>query len=338
MAVPTSRTKILGTQVAESGTPLRPIITYINGDIAWLISFPRPESDKNKNGKIYYHVVIDPWFGKPAKVLSSLVLVMRPGRDPSIANRASLDAAILEIEAAAGHSLIESDVEPAVDAIFIMGMAADHCHKESLIQFSTTTPVFAVPVAARSITQWKHFKSVVTMSSCDPNKTPWREAHPGSPLPSWLTAFPPTVNKFNNFGLVLITSANPSQDEMILIAPHGISADEPSLKAFEASTNTSVKMLALIAPLKDSYTFGLQTVLGIKDGLSIAVATKTKYYIRSGDFVSLEYAGFLSYFVRDEPRDLQWGIDALGEKDISWREAEQPAMIEVENGGSFVMA
>jgi hypothetical protein len=331
MAAATSRTQVLKSHFAQPEAILRPVITYINGDVAWLVSFPRPTSAKSANGRVYYHATTDPWFGQPARVLTSLLLEMKLGQDPGLPSRAALDAAIVEIELAAGNSLVPTNADPAVDAIFVTGMA-EHCHKESLLQFSTSTPVFAVAAAASSIASWGHFKIVVTMSSCDPSKTPWKEGHPGSPLPAWLTAFPPAVTRLNNFGLALITSASHSENELILMAPHGISANEASIKGLA----TSVKMLALVAPLKDGYAFGVQTVLGVKDGLAIGQTAGTQYYVRSGDFVSLKYRGFIGWFVSDVPRDLQWGLDELRKELGPGKAIEQPTMVEVENGESYV--
>ncbi|RDW57609.1 hypothetical protein BP6252_13691 [Coleophoma cylindrospora] len=327
-----SRAQVLQASAVQTEAVLRPVITYINGDVAWLVSFPRPTSDKSVGGKVYYHAVIDPWFGQPSLVVTSFLLEMKLGRDAGLFSRAAIDAAIVEIELAAGNSLDPTDADPAVDAVFVTGMA-EHCHKESLLQFSISTPVFAVAAAASTIGPWGHFDTVVTMLSCDPSKTPWKEGHPGSPLPAWLTAFPPTVTRINNFGLALVTSVNDSVNELILMAPHGISADETSIKGFA----TTVKMLALVAPLKDSYVFGVQAVLGVKDGLAIGQAAGMQYYVRSGDFVSLKYRGLISWFLSDVPRDLEWGADELKKQLGAAKADKQPTLVEVENGGSYVL-
>ncbi len=39
---------------------LRPILTSLNGDNAWLISLPRPAVERQASAKAYYHVVSDP--------------------------------------------------------------------------------------------------------------------------------------------------------------------------------------------------------------------------------------------------------------------------------------
>ena len=149
-----------------------------------------------------------------------------------------------------------------------------------------------------------------------------------------MTVFPPAVTNFNNFGLALISSANSSENELILMAPHGFSADESSVKGLA----TAVKMLALVVPLKDSYSFGLKTVLGVEDGLAITqTASGTPYYVRSGDFVGLKYKGIIGWSVSDVPHDLQWGVDQLSKKLGPDEVIKQPTLVEVENGGSYVL-
>ncbi|KAF4631429.1 hypothetical protein G7Y89_g6702 [Cudoniella acicularis] len=270
MPVTANRKQVLETHLAKADAASRPIITYMNGDVAWLVSMPNPRADKSAGGKAYYHAVIDPWFGQPAVDVASFLLETTPGldchgprrealrkplarqrlmisashpylsssslycttnrhSDPALPNRAAIDAAIVEIEAAAGNSLMHTYANPAVDAVFVMHIAADHCHKGSLLQFSTSTPVFAAPKPASKIRSWNHFDTVTTMASCDPSKTSWKDGHSGAPLPAWLTAFPIPVTRYNNFGLALVTSANPSEDELIIIAPHGIRADEAAI-------------------------------------------------------------------------------------------------------------
>jgi hypothetical protein len=42
--------------------PGRPILTHLNVDTSWLISFPRPSPAKPHDvARSYFHVVIDPW-------------------------------------------------------------------------------------------------------------------------------------------------------------------------------------------------------------------------------------------------------------------------------------
>ncbi|KAJ5051827.1 uncharacterized protein L3040_001598 [Drepanopeziza brunnea f. sp. 'multigermtubi'] len=332
MTATTDRTHALRVQFADPKAVSRPIITYINGDVSWLISLPRPASDKSTQGKAFYHAVIDPWFGQPSVFIAPMFLEMALGRDPGLPNRAAVDAAIAEIELAAGNSLVPTDEDPAVDAIFVMG-SAEHFNQESLLQFSSSTPLFAIAAVASTAHSWGHFDTVVTMASCDPSKTPWADGHPGVPLPEWLTVFPPAVTRFNNFGLCLITSVNPAEKEMILMGPHGIGADEAFVHGFAQT----VKMLALIAPLKDSYSFGIKTVLGVEDGLALARSTGARYYVRNGDFVSLKYKGIIGWTVNDVSHDIQWGVDQLKGRLAGKGVEEEPTLVEVENGGSYVV-
>lgn len=327
-----NRVQTLKSHLALPGAALRPVITYVNGDVSWLISFPRPISDKNEHGKVYYHAIIDPWFGEPVQVFTSLLLEMELGREPSISSHAALCTAIEEIELAAGNKLHSTEEEPAVDAIFILGLA-EHCTKKTLRQFSPFTPLFAAPIAASTCASWGHFKTVVKMASVDTSKISWKDGHPGAPLPAWLTAFSPAVTKFNNFGLALISSTGNTEEEFILLAPHGIFSKEPSLKGL----GPKMKMLALVAPLKDSYAFGKQSVLGVKDGLQIGQMMGTQYYVRSGDFAGLKYKGMISWTLREVSHDLQWGVDALRNERGTEKIVNIPTLVEVENGASYVM-
>ncbi|KXJ88678.1 hypothetical protein Micbo1qcDRAFT_166111, partial [Microdochium bolleyi] len=57
-----NRTELLREHQASSqATALRPILTSINGNVAWLVSLPRPSPSPSANA--YFHVVVDPWFG-----------------------------------------------------------------------------------------------------------------------------------------------------------------------------------------------------------------------------------------------------------------------------------
>ncbi|KAI9163949.1 hypothetical protein HJFPF1_05584 [Paramyrothecium foliicola] len=337
MAGAASRTQDLKSRLADADAKLQPVLTYINGDVSWLVSFPRPVAEQSVSGKFYYHAVVDPWFGQPTTSISSYVLEMSLGRDPGLDSRAALDAAIVEIEDAAGNSIAPTDAAPAVDAVFVMGLAGDHCHKPSLLQFVAATPVFAIAGVAKTISSWQHFANVGTLPGCDPSKTSWKDAHLGSPMPEWLTVFAPTVTRLNNFGLALITSAKQPEHQLILMAPHGIAADESSIKGLVATTKPPVKMLALLAPLKEGYLFGLKTSLGVDDGLAIVREAGNACYVRSGDFVSLKFGGLLSYGIRDEPHDMQWGIDQLKKTLGQGETIQKPRLVEVENGASFLL-
>lgn len=141
------------------------------------------------------------------------------------------------------------------------------------------------------------------------------------------------MENFNNFGLLFITSANDSENEMILLAPHGISAKEPSVKGLPEI----VKMLALVRLLKDSYVFRMSTLFGVKDALSITQKAVIQYYICSSDFVILKYKGLIGRSVRDVPRDLQQGIDELRKEVRPDTVIKLPTLAEVGNRDSYML-
>jgi hypothetical protein len=335
-----TRCETIKAQLQDSGLASRPILTYVNGDVSWLISFPRPtaEVEEPSMTKKYYHAVLDPWFRTPAIQFASLLLTMQHGRPPGIGSREELDRAIVEIEASAGHDLKLSEYSSAVDGVFVMGFAADHCHKDSLLEFPPNTDVFASSDAIKMMRCWNHFASVIEIPSFDPRKSMWPSAHLGPALPSWLTVFKPTTAYFNNFGLAMITSIDPAHHELLLFAPHGFYASEASIHALaEARAAPEVSLLALVAPLKDSYALGMSQVASVAEAMKIAQYFDMRYFVRNGDFVSLKYGGVISYTVKDIPRDMQYGLDQVRQQLRGARNLKKPMEVEVGNGDSYVL-
>ena len=81
----------------------------------------------------------------------------------------------------------------------------------------------------------------------------------------------------------------------------------------------------------------MKTVLGVEDGLAIAQIVPMQYYVRSGDFVSLNYKGVIGWTASDVPHDLQWGLDQLKKEAGAEKVLNQPTLLEIENGGSYVL-
>ncbi|KPI34364.1 uncharacterized protein AB675_4907 [Cyphellophora attinorum] len=339
-SVASERVKSLHDHFGKPNAPMRPILTFINGDVSWLISLPRPAAERASGPKkAYYHVAIDPWFGEQSAVgLTGLLLRMDLGAPAAISSRVELDAAVVDIEAAAGHVLVPTDAAPAVDAIALTIVTADHTDKPSLLEFAPRTPVFAVGAAARSVQGYGHFNTVVQIAGgFDPSTAPWKEAsHPGAPLPDWLTIFAPAVTHLNNFGLVIITSADPKRPEAILNAPHGIAASERSIQALAALEPPAV-ILALIAPVKQAFFFNKLTVFGAEQAVRIADETKARYWLRTGDLVNLKYGGLIGYWLSDVHHDVEWGRQQL-RKDFGERVFQTAEPLAVPNGGTLVLA
>lgn len=78
---------------------LRPILTFINGDNCWLVSVPRPVSERasDSNGRFYFHIVLDPWLFGQAVYKSKLVLHFTQQTPPAIPDVSSIGAEIDDV-------------------------------------------------------------------------------------------------------------------------------------------------------------------------------------------------------------------------------------------------
>ncbi|KAJ1337178.1 hypothetical protein MN608_00028 [Microdochium nivale] len=353
-------------------TPLRPILTSINGNVAWILSFPRPQPQSPTTAatstKAYHHVVVDPWFGDLAVAGSRLVIGMTLENPPALKSKADIDEAIREIEAATGEPGTLDPTSELVDAILVTG-AVEHCSKPALLQFSPATPVYVTDASIASVLGWKHFDAVVRLIPFEPSAptgdddgsaVPWKSGHTGPPLPDWLTIAALKVGAFNNFVVALVTTAaqisapeNSRDGEAILVAAHGVYATEPALQTLLSSPR--LRLLAHLAPYGDSYTAGFQSTCGVADGLAVAQVPEhgMRYYVHSGDpeQARLSYVGVLSWLLRFEDRTLEWGVRQLregkggdgivyGEDDAvaeGCRKIKMPKEVVVGNGTSFVL-
>ncbi|KAG6356365.1 hypothetical protein INS49_015753 [Diaporthe citri] len=202
--------------------PPRPILTSLNGDGSWLMSFPLPPAElRQENGvgrKRFYHVVVDPWLRGPATMVSPWLVFIERTEPAAVSDGAGVEAVVHEIEelaAAARGEVFDADSDaqsqpPLVDAIFIKLHLLDHLHQPTLETFDKRIPVFATAQAAPTIHGWGHFDTVVETldykryngdgNSDKSDSTAagvptadrgshWKTFHPGKPLPEWLSVF-----------------------------------------------------------------------------------------------------------------------------------------------------
>ena len=304
---------------SNGGEQLRPILTNLNDDNAWLLSCPRPAAERAATGRIYYHIALDPWLTKEGANLGfSWILGMKRTSEASAPDAAALGALVDRIEAIA--SMRESSngaVQPSghlpVDAIFISNESGDHCHFETLSSFPSEVPVFAAPKAAQKIAGWKLFNTLIQTKSFNPATESWQVAHPGSPLPEWITPIDIVGHTVAHFGLAIIISSQPPDHgselhELIALVPHGLLPTEPHLQNLTVTASPPIKTLALMHPLKESWTLGVQIYLGVSNALAIIRQSQATYYVKTADLV-LDYTGFLSYALSEKPWTLQSGLE-----------------------------
>lgn len=177
----------------------RPIIHRLNGDNSWFLQIPRPDSAVRHGSRLYYNILIDPWFNGPQTDLSwwfSLQYHVVPSAVQSIAD---LEDLAREIELLASELRPQDsrrsdgcsqDEEEApgtlIDAVAISHEFTDHCHEETLLQVNRDVPIFTTKEAAALIGSWNHFRTIITIPVFGKeHDTHWRSTSI-PPLPDWV--------------------------------------------------------------------------------------------------------------------------------------------------------
>jgi hypothetical protein len=335
----------------------RPILTSLNGDNSWLISFPRPAEERARPGsKAYFHVVSDPWLTGSAKLASPWIMELRTTEPAAVPSGAAVEAVIREIEdaAASAHLIPEgsSPSSPIVDAIFLNFHYPDHLDEATLRTFDPSTLVFATPECAASVRRWNYFTHLTETRDLDPaTNSHWPSLHPGGGLPSWLSVFRLPGHSTLNFATAFVYSPSQKKHEVILHSPHGIKATQPPLQSLlshlpsssssssEDDDTQAITVLAILHGLKDSFSFGVATVLGVMGGLALERAAKPKYWVKSHDAM-LGYSGVIAWVAKtnDVARTMKSGLEEEREKGgVERGEGKEPNLVEVGNGGCFVL-
>ncbi|KPM41915.1 hypothetical protein AK830_g4679 [Neonectria ditissima] len=345
-----SRRDTLQAHFASPNAVSRPILTSMNGDNSWLISFPRPSADRA--ARAYYHVVFEPWLAGPVTLLTSWIIGVALTAPPKISSIEDIEGAIRQIEEAAGTVIPAADTQSegkytgGIDSIMLGFHYDDHTNQATLQQFNENIPVIATPEAAGIVKSWGHFKTITTIQSLAPSAESWRDAalHPGSPVPSWLTPIRLPGPAVLNFGLAIIwthaTDDGGEVHEVIFNSPHGTRLDGGPIQAF-LKAEPRTKKLAMLHGLKESHTAAIQTTYGVKGGLALYRRLGgVKYWVLSHNS-TLKYSGifmWLSWTV-DTRRTMDWALEEEGKtKGDGEGELDRPDLVEVDNGGCFVLA
>ena len=341
----------LRDQLESAPNQLRPIITSLNGDNSWLWSFPRPPAERASSGKVYYHVVFEPWLNGPTSQFSSWVIHLQLSSPPAAANADDVIAIARRIEAVAADVLgtprrAVDEKDLGIDAILLGFHYLDHVHEPTLRTFDKRIPVIATPEAAAIVEPWGHFDTIRRISNFTADASTWRDTalHPGAPLPSWITPIRLLGHHELNYCTVLIwTHEDDSGSEIheaIIQSPHGVRLDSgpfsSSLQAF-LDSSPPTERLALFHGLKESHAVGMKNTYGAENGLALWRSIGgAKYWIPS-HHSELWYSGLLmrALWVYDTPRTLEW---ALGRELSKDGKLDDPNLVEVKNGESFVLS
>jgi hypothetical protein len=229
---------------------------------------------------------------------------------------------------------------PLVDVISVHHSLSDHNHEETLRTFDSTIPVFASKDSIATVRGYNHFADVKIIPELVPGDGNWRNLHPGSPLPSWLSPIRLTGggNVELNFTTALIWSSDAETHEMLLYSPHGIPSDHPSFQTLAHKFTPSVTTLAMLFALKENFAWGFRQTLGVDGALLVARQLKPKHWIATADS-PLHYSVVVLYGVKDTHRTLASALEieknaACKEIDTSWT---VPNPLEVDNGSCFFL-
>jgi hypothetical protein len=332
--------------VVKAFATRRPILHHLNADTSWLLQIPRPANAVKHGSRIYFNVLIDPWFVGGQSDVAKWFSQQFHAIESAVKSVAEVDELARQVEILAGgfkmgngrkrKATATMDAETFVDAVAISHEFTDHCHKDTLLEVHRDVPVFATEQAASLISGWNHFRSVTTTPTFKDNAD-WHD-YSLPPLPSWLSISRLTASKDALFyhSALLVTfqthpflahatpkkrsslfingdgpnepTITPSEDaECVIYTPHGI--PHTALTPI-ATAEPPLHTLAFLHGLHDvSISAAQQLNLGAKNGLLAQRILKAKYWVATHDEVK-KGGGFISWWLRRKAWTLE---DALKE-------------------------
>jgi hypothetical protein len=139
--------------VVRSLATRRPILHKLNPDTSWLLQVPRPASAVRHGSRVYYNILIDPWFVGGQSDVARWFSQQYHAIESAVKSVAEVEELVMQIEMLAGGKVYSkgthrrrdtSEVEETlVDAVAISHEFTDHCHKETLLEVHPNVPVFA---------------------------------------------------------------------------------------------------------------------------------------------------------------------------------------------------
>ena len=295
----------------------RPILTHLNADSTWLLQLPCPTALNSCSGRLWYNIVIDPWFKGPQSDGASWFSTQWHIIEPSVHTFHELNSClqkidqielIQEFESHKGQpsTRVAQTEESFVDAIVISHEFTDHCNKDSLLNFPRGIPIFASTSAANLIRSWHHFRAIheIPIASGSPDWD-WQNSST-QPLPQWIglsrviTKFDPlhsaTLITFDLKSTVPgVVDGVDEQVEAVLYTPHGIRAEKLH---FLNKANPPIRMLVLLHGLHEvtSSPF-MQINFGAHNGLKLQRTCNFKYWVSTHDEIK-ETRGLIAPFLK----------------------------------------
>ncbi|KAF2273424.1 uncharacterized protein EI97DRAFT_436079 [Westerdykella ornata] len=238
----------------------RPILHHLNADTSWLLQIPRPASAVKHGGRVYYNVLIDPWFVGGQSDGARWFSQQWHREASRVGSVREVEELIMRVEGLAGGpagtrkrkrerkgegdgvGMEEGRGGTVIDAVAVSHEFTDHCHKETLLELDGDVPVLATEKAAQLISSWNHFRVVLTISTFTHENADWRD-HSLPPLPSWLSISRLTAPKdalFYHSALLICFATHPflpttPKKRSSLLSIHGDGDDHPSTPSADAA-------------------------------------------------------------------------------------------------------
>lgn len=190
----------LRASIQETLATRRPLLHHLNADSSWLLQIPRPESAIRHGARVYFNILLDPWFSGPQSDVASWFSQQFHQTPSAVQTVAELEELAREVEILASglrlgakrksNAEIEREGDGPgdsfVDAVAISHEFTDHCHKDTLLELHKDVPIFAVRQAAKLVQGWGHFRTVITISEFGAGwGSDWRSTSV-PPLPDWV--------------------------------------------------------------------------------------------------------------------------------------------------------
>ncbi|KAF2127878.1 hypothetical protein P153DRAFT_432322, partial [Dothidotthia symphoricarpi CBS 119687] len=313
----------------------RPILHHLNADTSWLLQIPRPANAVKHGSRIYFNILIDPWFVGAQSDVARWFSQQWHATRSAVQSVRDVDELARQVEVLAGglrfgvggrksggHGCEDGvEEETLIDAVAVSHEFTDHCHRETLVEVHPNVPVFATEEAARLISSWTHFRSVIPIPTL-PTHADWHDFSL-LPLPSWLSItrltaqkdplylhsallitfsthplLPPTPKKRSSLHIHGDAPHPPDPDESaecILYTPHGL--PHTALSPI-ATADPPLRTLAFLHGLHDvSISAAQQLNLGAMNGVLAQRVLRARYWVATHDEVK-KGGGLVSWFLR----------------------------------------
>ncbi|KAJ4337460.1 hypothetical protein N0V95_008328 [Ascochyta clinopodiicola] len=343
--------------VVRSLATRRPVLHHLNDDTSWLLQIPRPANAVKHGSRVYYNILIDPWFVGGQSDVARWFSQQWHATPSAVQSVAEVEDMVRQVEMLAGgmrRRKTGTQEESLIDAVAISHEFTDHCHKETLLEVHRDVPVFATEQAAKLIESWSHFRCVTTTPTFVDNSD-WHDFSL-SPLPSWLSISrltapgdaldyhsallitfathpflsstprkPRSSLSINGDGQESFSSSTSEAAEAIIYTPHGI--PHAALSPI-ATADPELRVLGFLHGLHSvSISAAQQLNLGARNGLLAQRLLGAKYWVATHDEVK-QGGGFISWFLRRRVWTLEDALreaegeagDAGGFEDVRFRE------------------